>query len=78
MMQLLVVCEIQQLNDVPSPRVIMLLWWQDLSGLMIPSVVSDMSPVAGKFNLAALVKGLSSEWTCVSPGSGLGMELITP
>jgi len=78
MMQLLVIYEIQQLNDVPSPWVIMLLWWQDLSGLMIPSVVSDMSPVAGKFNLAGLVKGLSSEWTCVPPASELGMELITP
>lgn len=77
MMQLLIVCEIHQLNDAPSPWVIMLLWWQDLSGLMIPSVVSDMNPVAGKFNLAALVKGLSSEWTRAPPASGLGMELIT-
>ena len=61
MMQLLIVCEIQQVNDAPSLWVIMLLWWKDLSGLMIPSVVSAMSPAAGKFNLAALVKGLSSE-----------------
>jgi len=61
MMQLLVVCEIQQLNDALSPWVIMVLWWQDLSGLMILSVVPVMIPVAGKFNLAGLVKGLSSE-----------------
>ena len=45
---------------------------------MIPTALLAMNSVAGKFNLAWLVKGLNSEWTFAPPASRLGMELIRP
>lgn len=60
-MQFLIACQIQHLNYAPSPWVIMFLRWEDLSVLMIPSIVPAMNRVACKFNLAGLVKRLSSE-----------------